>query len=40
LKGTDEMLVRIDGKHVKEAKIGQAIMDADVFISVTNFMLN
>lgn len=37
LKGTDEMLVPIDGEYVKEAKIGQAIMDADVFISVTHF---
>ncbi len=37
LKGTDEALVPIDGKYVKEAKIGQAIMDADVFISLTHF---
>ena len=32
LKGTDETLVKIDGEYVKEAKIGHAIMDADVFI--------
>lgn len=37
LKGTDEALVPIDGDYVKEAKIGQAIMDADVFISLTHF---
>lgn len=37
LKGTDEVLVPIQGEYVKEAKIGQAIMDADVFISLTHF---
>ena len=37
LKGTDEALVPVDGDYVKEAKIGQAIMDADVFISLTHF---
>ena len=37
LKGTDEALVSIDGEYVKEAKIGQAVMDADVFISLTHF---
>lgn len=38
LKGTDETVVPLaDGKLVKEAKIGQAIMDADVFISLTHF---
>ena len=37
LKGTDEAIVPIDGEYVKEAKIGQAIMDADVFISLTHF---
>lgn len=37
LKGTDETLVPIDGDYVKEAKIGAAIMDADVFISLTHF---
>ena len=26
-----------DGEYVKEAKIGHAIMDADVFISLTHF---
>lgn len=37
LKGTDEVLVPVDGEYVKEAKIGRAIMDADVFISLTHF---
>ena len=37
LKGTDETLVPIDGEYVKEAKIGHAIMDADVFISLSHF---
>ncbi len=37
LKGTDETIVKIDGEYVKEAKIGQAVMDADVFISLTHF---
>ena len=37
LKGTDEALVPIDGAYVKEAKIGRAIMDADIFISMNHF---
>lgn len=37
LKGLDETLVPVDGDYVKEAKIGQAIMDADIFISLTHF---
>lgn len=37
LKGTDEELVPIEGEYVKEAKIGRAVMDADVFISLTHF---
>lgn len=37
LKGTDEQLVPINGEYVKEAKIGQAIMDADIFISLNHF---
>lgn len=37
LKGTDEALVPIDGEYIKEAKIGQAVMDADIFISLTHF---
>ena len=37
LKGTDEEIVPINGEYVKEAKIGQAIMDADIIISLTHF---
>lgn len=37
LKGTAEMTVPIDGEYVKEAKIGRAIMDADIIISLTHF---
>ena len=37
LKGTDEALVPIDGEYVKEAKIGRAVMDADIFISMNHF---
>lgn len=38
LKGTDESLVPVEGgEYVKEAKIGRAVMDADVFISLSHF---
>lgn len=38
LKGTDEALVPVEGgEYVKEAKIGQAIMDADVFLTLNHF---
>ena len=38
LKGTDEVAVPVrGGEYVKEAKIGRAIMDADVFISLNHF---
>ena len=40
LKGLDETLVPLEGpniKHIRTAKIGQAIMDADIFISLTHF---
>ena len=37
LKGTDEEIVPINGEYVKEAKIGQAIMDADIIISLNHF---
>lgn len=37
LKGTDETLVPINGEYVKEARIGHAIMDADIFISLNHF---
>ncbi len=32
LKGTDEALVPVNGEYVKEAKIGRAVMDADIVI--------
>lgn len=38
LKGTDEALVPVEGgEYVKEAKIGQAIMDADIFLTLNHF---
>lgn len=38
LKGTDELYVPIEGgEFVKEAKIGRAVMDADIFISLSHF---
>lgn len=38
LKGTDEERVPVEGgEYVEEAKIGQAIMDADIFISMNHF---
>ena len=38
LKGTDEAPVQLTGTdYVKEAKIGRAVMDADVFISLSHF---
>lgn len=37
LKGTDDVLVPVRGEHVKEAKIGRAVMDADIIISLTHF---
>ncbi len=38
LKGTDEANIPVPhGEFIKEAKIGRAIMDADIFISLTHF---
>lgn len=38
LKGTDDVFVPVEGgEYVKEAKIGRAVMDADVFISLSHF---
>ncbi len=38
LKGNDEVAVPVEGgEYVTSAKIGRAIMDADVFISLTHF---
>ena len=36
IKGTDETLVPINGDYVKEAKIGTAVMDADILISMNH----
>ncbi len=38
LKGTDDIAVPVKGgEYIKEAKIGRAIMDADIIISLTHF---
>ena len=37
LKGTDEALVPVQGEYVREAKIGRAVMDADIVISLNHF---
>lgn len=38
LKGTDEVSIPVrDGAYVREAKIGRAIMDADIIISLNHF---
>ncbi len=37
LKGDDDVEVEVDGKYIKKAKIGRAIMDADIFVSLTHF---
>ena len=38
LKGTDEAYVPVpNGEYVKEAKIGRAVMDADIVISLNHF---
>ena len=38
LKGTDDIEVPVvGGKYVQNAKIGRAVMDADVFISLSHF---
>ena len=37
LKGTDEAYVDINQEYVKTAKIGRAIMDADIVISLNHF---
>lgn len=38
LKGTDDVSVPVKGgEYIKEAKIGHAVMDADIFISLTHF---
>ena len=37
LKGTDEEEIEINKEYVKTAKIGKAIADADIFISLSHF---
>ena len=38
LKGTDDVDVSVEGgEYVKSAKIGRAVMDADIFISLSHF---
>ena len=38
LKGTDDIEVPVNGgEYIQNARIGRAIMDADVFISLTHF---
>ncbi len=38
VKGTDDVAVPVaGGQYVKEAKIGRAVMDADIFISLSHF---
>ena len=38
LKGTDDIEIPVEGaEYIQSAKIGRAIMDADVFISLTHF---
>lgn len=38
LKGTDDVAVPVvGGEYTKEARIGRAVMDADIFISLTHF---
>lgn len=37
LKGTDDVDVPVDGEYCKTAKIGHAVMDADIVISLSHF---
>ena len=38
VKGTDDILVPVEGgEYVKEAKVGRAVMDADIIISLSHF---
>ncbi|MDO5308108.1 MAG: DUF362 domain-containing protein [Planctomycetia bacterium] len=40
LKGTDETIVPVKGQYVTEAKIGRAITDADVLITLTHVKMH
>ena len=38
LKGTDDIAVPVQGgEYIKEARIGRAVMDADIIISLNHF---
>ena len=37
LKGTDDVEVPVNGEYCKTAKIGRAVMDADIVISLSHF---
>lgn len=37
LRGSDDVAVPVDGEYVKNARIGRALMDADIVISLTHF---
>ena len=37
LKGTDDVEIPIDGKYVETAKIGRAIHDADILVTLSHF---
>ena len=37
LKGTDEAIVEIDGEYIKQARLGRAVVDADIIISMNHF---
>lgn len=40
LKGIDDVSVPVNGRYVKEAKIGRAIVDSDILITVTHFKMH
>lgn len=40
IKGTNEVEVPVDGEYVTRAKIGAAVMDADIIISLSHFKLH
>ena len=40
LKGTDEVWVPVNGEYIREAKIGRAIMDADILLTLNHFKVH
>ncbi len=40
LKGTDDVLIPVGGELVKEAKIGRAVADADIILSMSHFKMH